>query len=313
MVKQVLIMAAATLMIKDCSHPQVKVESPSLVESSKHFENAAAEIRKGMEGVDPVALNKLLAENKDLRDKFLDARSRLESLGPLGGVVVVSPTQRVFFQITGYRGQLRLDAWVNNPDNWFLSNQVLALADTSPSIDYGIADKLIAKAAKEAFETSTNHSLDDWAWITACNDRTAALLPAGNVNQAIQRFTSRMSDVRHEIDTAYRAEVDRGVRAFLGHPTGLPSPNLGEPQAIDRRLKLTEGDHAVYVRVTPETLDSFGNWELEYRTFVSHTGSASSQLEQIALGRLDNKENPGELGKPLAPAVAANFYVKIEK
>lgn len=264
--------------------------------AAKEIKAGATAIGKGMEELkklDPIALNKLLDENKDLRAAVEQAQSDLAKLGTKVGIVEVSPSSRVFFEVTGYSGQLRLDAWVNSPNNPFLTNKVLWNDTKRPTVDYGVAGRVIEEKANIAWCGATKcggpKPLHDIAWVFG-----------------MPRFGQGCNEGRAEIDNAYRAQVESALSSFLAAPFARPSGDLAGPQAIDRRL-LKEGRHTLMLRVTPEVLDSTGAWALEFKSYIKHMPDGTT--EQIHAGRLDSQTSKFSLGKPMADAFAGSFDV----
>jgi hypothetical protein len=276
----------------------VRIPSLDPIENaSKNVKAASEEIKKGMETLgklDPLALNKLINENTDLRNAVTEAQSQLARLGTRVGRVEVSPTSRVFFLITGYSGQLRLDGYVNSANNPFLTNKLALQAEKRPAIDYGIAQRILEEKAKAVwcsrpFADCNAKPLHDIAWVF------------GDA-----RFGEQCNRARFETDAAYKVEVERALTAYLASPFVPPSGELSGPQAIDRRL-LREGPHTLYLRLIPEALDSTGHWNLEYKSYIQHL--PDGQQEQIHSGRIDSKTSKWELNKPMDPMFAGSFDV----
>ena len=123
---------------------------------------AATEIRDGMKGVgdgltalskvDPLQLRRILDENADLRQQLDGLRLRLNGLGGGGGIVNVSSTNRLFCEVSGYSGALKLDAYVDSitPDTLFIGGALLNQKERSLPVTYDIAQAMTSSTAVRA-------------------------------------------------------------------------------------------------------------------------------------------------------------------
>lgn len=110
--------------------------------ATKNIQNGAESLSKGMTDlghIDPVALNKLLAENAELRKTSEDLRASLQKVDGVASVYV-GPGSETFFEITGYKGCLRLSGWIDQERNKFIDNRVLELIEKPFVLDKSWVD-----------------------------------------------------------------------------------------------------------------------------------------------------------------------------
>lgn len=116
-------LALATVVAVGCFDP--------IERATKNIQNGAESISKGMSDLsklDPIALNKLLKENEELRQTAELLRKKLQEVDGVASVHVGQGSE-VIFEITGYKGRLRLSGWVDNERNKFIDNRVLLLIE----------------------------------------------------------------------------------------------------------------------------------------------------------------------------------------
>jgi hypothetical protein len=262
------------------------INTDDISKATKNITDASKQLNDGMtklSNLDPLALNRLLKENADLKAQFETVRGVLNANAAPGNIGV-GPNTRAVFEITGYTGQLRIDAWVDTPQNKFISNRVLLNAETGLDMTY-------------------THGHDDiyntWNW---CNSTGQ-----GNVyNSCFVNYIYNL-DKGKLIDSEYQAAVSAALEKFLAQPFVLPSVDMAQ-QAFDQRF-YQEGEHALFVQVTPEKLDSHGSWVLEYKMY---TTGPSDKEERFFVGRIDSDKTKYTLGQPTLPDVNV-FKVMIIK
>jgi len=96
-----------------------------LKEATANIDKATANLEKGMKGLDPLALKKLMDENEGLRS----AVQRLNAqMGPYNNSKPVSVLQGqlVKIEVLHYVGAFKLDAWIDTPENWVWKNRRFA-------------------------------------------------------------------------------------------------------------------------------------------------------------------------------------------
>ncbi len=266
----------------------VRVETPDI-------SKAAAELRTGIEKMDPVGLRTMVEQNDRLKKTIDELKSRLSPLGTVGGVVEVSPKSRVCFEITNYTGSFRLDAWVNSPDNWFLHNKVLP---GSP-LDLGIQFDL-AQAQERAVNDKHYPNRPQHIWY--------ALDRSSNIEPSTIAIRQDLKESYRLIDRAYSDRVNAAFKQFLDRPGALPSADLQGCHNVDLRLKWSERDHSVFVGLTPEATDERGKWTFEYKTYLKRQDAGE---ERIGSGRIDSDTSKNwRIGEPVTQETA-RFFVKI--
>lgn len=120
----VIVLISFGALIGGCPNPLNPVER-----ATGHIEKASENLSKGLTDlstIDPVALNKLLKENEQLRQTADLLREKLQAADGIASIPV-GPGSEALFEITGYTGQLRLSAWVDTDRNKFIDNKVLLL------------------------------------------------------------------------------------------------------------------------------------------------------------------------------------------
>jgi hypothetical protein len=259
--------------------------------------------------IDPVGINRLLNENKDLREQLDTIRYKLDSYGNGGVVVEIGSNSRVVFQISGYRGAMTLDAWVDSelPDNMFMrSVELVHQTGKYPEVTYNIATEAVFATAKQSWmENSGNHPFDSWDFLVHN--------PAG-----ASVFVVRMGALRGQIDASYNQAVNAAFDKLLKNSFSAPTPESGVagPQAIAHRF-LQGGHHQVFVRVTPQGPDESGHWSFAARTYIEHpadpANTGTPNQEQVDVLNMNDKDYGTIWNQKLKPVQAAGFLVRVAK
>jgi hypothetical protein len=95
--------------------------------ATKNIENASKNLKDGMTDlghIDPIALNKLLKDNDELRATSQLLQDKIRAVDGVGSVYV-GPNSEVYLSITAYTGTLRVNGWVDDERNKFMDNIVL--------------------------------------------------------------------------------------------------------------------------------------------------------------------------------------------
>jgi hypothetical protein len=259
---------------------QPKVEIPQLPEATENIKKAAQSLQQGMtelSKVDPAGLKHLMEQNDQLRAVAEALRGELQSIQSPGNIGV-GPHSRAFLEITGYRGRIRLDAWLDSEANKFISNSVLLDNEVPFPLDATIGHKQVEGT------------------MDFCKNDSACFL----------KYMTMGAGKGMIIDQEYAKAAQDALTRFLQKPFVLPSADM-QVHDFGQRFG-TSGEHSLYFRVTPEKLDSEGHWVLEYKAYVL---TADNQKEQFLVGRVDGETTPYTLGKPLPPILGNVFKVVI--
>jgi hypothetical protein len=229
--------------------------------ATKNIQQGAESLSKGMtdlSNIDPIALNKLLKANDELRKTAEQLRSKLQEVDGVG-TMYVGPGSEVSFEITGYKGRLRISGWVDQDRNKFMDNRVLELLENPFVLD------------KSWAQVSAEYSYASW-----------------------QEKNAAMAKVAQD-----------SFNKYLANPFVPPSVDM-RVHAIDRRF-LTSGQHSVMLQITPEALDKYGQWEIEYKMYVT----TANKQDLVTVGRMDSQTSKFDLGKPMLPKEVAFANVVI--
>ena len=259
--------------------------------------------------IDPLQLGKLLDENKGLQTQLAELQKRFNTYAPAGGIVVVNNTNRVLLRIDSLKGTFRIDAWVDTPSNWFLSNTLASSGRPSLDIKYNIAQTTINAVAQDVWSSILHKPEDGWMFASGCQDGHCQGHPALAVMGARFAFAERLGPTRAHIDTKYKDHVDAAFARFLESPYSVPTGQLRNPQAIDKRMLESGGLHAVYVRLTPMEAGPDGKWHIEFSTFTEIEGS--EKREPISTIRVDSDTSEHQPTTAMPPFIAAQFYVRM--
>lgn len=243
------------------------IRTPDIASASDNLKQGLVAVSQ----IDPLSLRKLLTDNDELRKNADTLRGMLNQLDN-PGVISVSGNSRVWFEVTGYTGQVRVDVGLDSDENKFIINRVLYNIDRELPITYNIATRAVIQ-------------------------RPPLMMPGGGpIFQPIDGGA---------IDNAYHAAVNQAVKQFFSQPFALPDPGTFK-SAIDQRL-ITDGDHSLVVTIRPEQLDSHGMWALEYKAYVERLQNE----EPFLVGRFDNQTCGCQIGQAKTYTVGF-FRVKLQ-
>lgn len=300
-----LCLAAASTCLTGCSEPAGKVK-----DAASELKSGMSEVAKGLDSlskIDPIALNKLLDENKALENQLLELQRKTSSFGRVQGAIEVSKDSKLYFEFTGYSGSLRIDAWVDNETNKLVQNQVLSNGDPKPNFSAKICTDEIEAIAQSTWRQHMDGlNMDGHLWSDAAGNEKQGR-GVGKVNAAVNAFLRTLAPARPTIDDKWRLHADQVFNDFLKKPFSLPSGDMSQPFSIDSRFELTPGRHTVFLQVTPISVDSSGQWALNYRCFVKRAGGTE---DVVSAGRIDSQTSLCLPGNPCPPIAAVNVFVK---
>lgn len=114
---------------------------------------ASANLKEGAEAIgriDPVALNKLLADNESSRKLVADLERKL-AIAQNFGVVSVDSASEVWLEIADYSGGLRIDGWLDREENKFMDNIPLPATDIELPIQKDLISRRVETIAAKWF------------------------------------------------------------------------------------------------------------------------------------------------------------------
>lgn len=194
--------------------------APDIVETS-------ANLRKGMENIDPLQLKMILQEAKSyqqLNQQLKDALSRAKE--PWTGVLNLTGAE-LLVEVVGYQGTVVLDGWVDTEGSKFAHN--IRYEDKDPAIPYDVAYAYYQEIAAQF---------------------------GNNYFGVIDAYAKNLQ----KIDERYKKQF----KEYLAQPLVVPTPDVKGPWSIEGRL-LKAGVHEIKMRVTPVKPDALGKWSLLYR------------------------------------------------
>jgi hypothetical protein len=249
--------------------------------ASKNFESGMAKAADGLKGIDPLKLGQLLADNAELRGDVEKLKVAIIAVGSPGNIGI-SPTSQAIFEITGYSGRLRVDAWLDTEGDKFIQNRVLLKNEAQLKINYNYADDGINGTYRY------------------CEKQTPSNVQGCFFNYAYPNKAA-------QIDGNYRSAVETALAQFLAKPFVMPSDTDDmQQQSFDQRFHQT-GKHKLFIRITPEALDSTGNWTIEYKAYVERP---NHRQDKFLVGRLDSQTSKGfTLGNPMEAVLVNTFDV----
>jgi hypothetical protein len=274
-----------------------------LDQPTKNIVQASANLQAGMDSlakIDPAGLNKLMAENAQLRKVAEELKAGLYAVNN-PGLVSVGKNSRVWFEITGYTGRMRISAWLDSPVNKFYYNLEILNNERQLPMTYTNGSDYFVQQGNAV-----------WKYLGYSG--------SFNINGPqtcfgtwwyCQTYLQTLINGRATVDTSYKAATENAFAEFLKNPFVKPSGNA-EKQPIDLRLA-TQGEHTLYVSLTPEELDSHGNWTFEYKAYVERSDAKTdSKEERFLAGRLDSQTCKCKVGEPLTMPIG-DFKVALEQ
>ncbi len=241
----------------------------------KSVERSSAELAKGLRGLDPVALNKLLNENAELRKQLLEVRNRIDGRS-LGTGNIVLKDNRLLIQVTDYRGTFRIDGWVDEPDTWFWQNRTLA--ERNPELPFnfgGVSNRLFQK------------------W------RDAALSVAPpTVNRAQFAESAVWATLRANPEQLYTHLTRHANTVATNYLRASKAVELAGAPSVDLQSQIGDsGTHVIGVRITPIALDVTGKWGLRGQLLSIAPSGATQVLKEFDVS---SDQTPGAtLNAPL--------------
>jgi hypothetical protein len=260
------------------------IKTPDIATASSNVKDASQKLSEGMKElskIDPAGLKHLMEQNDQLRNVAETLRGELNSVESPGNIGV-GPHSRAFLEITGYKGRLRVDAWLDSEANKFINNRVLVENEVALPLDATIATTML-------------NGTMDWCVKKAPLVANTCFLKYAYPNKAPQ------------IDGEYKKAADTALAQFLTKPFVIPSTDMALHDFGQRFGQ--SGEHSLFFRITPEKEDAQGNWEFEYKAYVDEP---NHDKEQFLVGRIDSQTSKNyKLGQPLAPILANVFKVVI--
>ncbi len=289
----------ASIACAGCSSLDLKTQ----ITTDEDTKKAIAEFGKD---IDLLGHKELLKRIDLLQGQLNVAMKKLADLGQ-AGVIDLGPNERAVFEITRFRGDLTINAWLDQPDSQdykFIASKVINDGDQLPGFDEHIAKNLIGETAEAMFVAATGHRFDDYNWITTCNSQTAAQVDYRLVNAAIQGYTTRLNTLRQEIDERY---TDQCKKSLLSRPE-VPA---GVSTAFIDKLVQTSGVHRIFLSVTPKAAQGHDKWFVEWQlTILRSTGTREAILQGGIYS--DRSDFKWEWNKPSSAQHLGTFYARLK-
>lgn len=238
-----------------------------LNEVADEFNRSLTKIENAADKVDPVAVKKLLKSNDELRKKLIEMTRKIDGYTEGTGKIVLKD-RKLQIQILEYRGEFRINSWVDEPKNWHWNNVRFGDKNTKLSIDF----KQIWSNLYEGLRRKGGHGTlsDDQAWERMRYD--------GGLDEVFRR---------------YQATLEQRFDEYLKSTT---IPNHDKFADLHSQLEKA-GPHIIGIEVTPIANDNYGKWAIK-GAIVSIT--PGRDVEKIKEFDLDSDLIPGhEMGKPL--------------
>ena len=296
--RKILILLVTT-QLSGCLEDAGKTATQNVKEATANLERGMSDVAVAIPKFDPLALKTLIDGNADLRAQVELLRTRLNGLGTLGGVTEVSPDQRVFLQISGYEGSVRIvDVYVDNENAWVMKNKVTPNTNTSLP-DLGPIAANAAQALAVKWSEAAGIKFQDWG-----RDIQYPLVAS--------KFGYYMNDTRKQIDADYRSAIARAFQAYLDSPHVPSTGDIATKWAVDKNLRQTPGAHKVFMRVQPLAPDpSSKQWALDVRLWAEG-GQITNDLTRITINTTIARDVQGHelaLNSVSAPIEVGQVYV----
>jgi hypothetical protein len=254
--------------------------------AAAQVKDGASALAEGMKQFDPAGINKLLNENKDLREQLALVQQKLAT-AERNTLTVNLVDGSLRLVVDGYSGRMVVSGWVDNEDNIFA--KTLRYDSSSPQLSVSV------NLAESAF--------NDWY------DSNFGRLPrfARGADKLVDaQFTdlkgSLLLDLARTADANYKSKIAAAFAAYVAQPGSPPRAGSGEFY-LHERLQ-TKGFHRVYLKIVPERADSSGGWMFRYRLVHERKNGGSTAVFQ---GNLDSALYPTQLGKPLTEVVGTLY------
>ncbi len=229
------------------------------------LDSAAANLRKGLEGVDPAGIKMLLATNAELRSE-LERVQKLYLQGMGEGVVDITG-RNVQVRVTRTVGDLIINAWIDRPENQFWSGRITNREVSLPvDIETFLRDYATRRCRGQTGEAAT-----------ACIGAAQRVAPA-----------------------AAEVLVQEEFQRYLRMAPTAPAPDL--PPSIANPRFGGSGEHKVYFQIVPVKADANGAWAARLEIWlVDGQGNEAN----VFVYDVDNTRFPGHrMEDPLKPIVA---------
>jgi len=247
----------------------------------------AEELAEGMREIDPLALNKLLADNKDLRDKLNEATVQLSRVSDGGGVIALK-NRRLQLRVEKYEGAFHVDGFIDNKENviWradlpnMEKSLVLNIDEVISSSFKGITDRHCAPARDQGF---------------ACGQQIASKL----IEPTLPYRSEFAASLAAYVNSVYRSEL---AGNNLGAATGQLSDDLQGSLGTEGSL------HKITLVVTPLANGASSSWSMRIR-LIEITGDG----KELTHRTYDFSSGQFPHHKLSAPIDPYNIFVRVAK
>jgi hypothetical protein len=233
-------------------------------------ESSAVNLRKGLEGVDPVGIKTLLATNAELRTE-LEKVQKLYLQGMGLGVVDITG-RNVQVRVSRTAGDLIINAWIDTPTNQFWSGRITNREVRLPvDIETFLRDYPTRRCKTESA-----------AAMTACLGAAQRVAPA-----------------------AAAVLIQEEFQRYLRTAPAAAAPDL--PPSIANTRFGGSGEHKVYFEVVPVKPDDNGNWAARLEIWlVDNFGNEAN----VFVYDVDSRRYPKHRLEDALPPVVATLVVR---
>ena len=267
----------------------------SINAAGQNVADAGKSVKEGLDAfarVDPLGLNQVLNDNRELRGQVEALQRKL--LGASGGLVPVDRASEVWFEITDYRGRVRLSAWVDSRENRFL--QDIEPPEKNPTLD--LSPRLIRD------------------WMARVGSETHPPIgggplvggPGGDILPPyLVEFGKRLWAQREQKDREIVAAANAALARYLS-ARGVPTQGFARTR-IDFRF-VTSAPHRVFVDVEPIAFDNTGKWGVDWRFVVRRADGTTHAFHHGSVSSDNNDYKAVEFGESIV-VDAGGFVARI--
>jgi hypothetical protein len=248
--------------------------------NTKGIEDAAVGLSHSLDSlakVDPVGLNRLIKSNDSLRTALTKIELSLNS-ALAGTAQIVLKNSRLRVRASNWRGQLVMNAWIDDTSNWFMRNT--RLNDRSLQLAIPV----------ECAET------DD-----ARNHRLAQLVQQAGTTGGL---AAQVQLIAQQKDFLANCAV-AAQHAFSVVMAASPGPGIADsPMQEIQSQFLQTGQHQIWVSITPVKPEVGGPWEVSFVLEQVAPDGSISPLKTATLSSLIPEYADAKLNKPILPIAA---------
>lgn len=239
-------------------------ETKDIDNAAEHIQNAAENLSRGLNSLDPIGLKTLVKDNARLK-LLLDDTNQLLSSFSNDSASIVLKGQKLRFEVVHYTGSFRIDSWIDKESNWFWKNRRISNLDQELRLQSG-------------------------------NEVMGSAKPPIPMNVKLGITGNSIASI---IDS-YRTQVQVAFKEYLKQAYPLPAPD--ERVADLNQNLITLGMHKVYFRVTPLANNVTGRWSFRGRLSAQMPNGETLSLKEFDLD--DSLYPTQQMKQPLPDIIA---------